>query len=292
MLRVFVVGSEDLSSLTSSSGGGSGGSGSGSGSSDGKPSERGEKRSPGSKDSNNSNNEPEESFGKRAAYLAFCVLGLQGSYLTWGVLQEQMMTQAYGVDSEGNNVYFGNSQYLVFLNRFLALIIATVIICFTSQPKHTVPMHKYSYPSMSNILSSWCQYEALKFVSFPTQVLTKACKIIPVMLMGKVVQGKSYPLYDYVFCTLMSVGVSLFLFTKESPKDEDSINAGASPSGEFEFASYLGGTILVGYMVFDSFTSNYQSHLFKTYKMSSYQMMFGNTLFSSIFCLWTLIQVI
>lgn len=43
----------------------------------------------------------------------------------------------------------------------------------------------------SNVMSSWFQYEALKYVSFPTQVLAKASKVIPVMLMGKVVQGKT-----------------------------------------------------------------------------------------------------
>ena len=35
------------------------------------------------------------------------------------------------------------------------------------------PFYKYSFCSFSNILSSWFQYEALKFVSFPTQVLAK-----------------------------------------------------------------------------------------------------------------------
>ena len=33
------------------------------------------------------------------------------------------------------------------------------------------PFCRYSYCSLSNILSSWCQYEALKYISFPTQVL-------------------------------------------------------------------------------------------------------------------------
>ncbi len=36
------------------------------------------------------------------------------------------------------------------------------------------PLFKYSFCSFSNIMSSWCQYEALKYVSFPTQVLAKA----------------------------------------------------------------------------------------------------------------------
>eukprot|EP00053_Salpingoeca_punica_P012061 m.107579 g.107579 ORF g.107579 m.107579 type:complete len:503 (+) comp15846_c0_seq1:1512-3020(+) len=229
----------------------------------------------------------EETFYSKCMDLSYCVLGLQGSYLVWGVLQEEMMTQSYGTDLAGNPVFFTNSQYLVFLNRALAMTFATVIIMVTQQPRHTVALYKYSFPSMSNILSSWCQYEALKFVSFPTQVLAKASKIIPVMLMGKVVQGKTYPAYEYVCAIIMSIGVGLFLFSRGS-KHQDDDDPTAIPVDSF--SSALGAIILTGYMVFDSFTSNYQSLLFKQHRMSSYQMMFGVNLFSSIFCAWTLIQ--
>ena len=40
-------------------------------------------------------------------------------------------------------------------------------------------------------------------------------------------------------------------------------------------------------MMFDSFTSNYQQGLFKGYKMSKFQMMFGVNLFSCFFTLWS-----
>lgn len=39
------------------------------------------------------------------------------------------------------------------------------------QPQHKAPLYKYAFCSLSNIMSSWCQYEALKYVSFPTQVV-------------------------------------------------------------------------------------------------------------------------
>ena len=105
----------------------------------------------------------------------FCVVGLQGSYLTWGVLQEQVMTRSYGVDEHGEAVYFRNSQFLVLMNRVLALAVALIIIKATKQPRHTAPLVKYSFSSMSNVMSSWCQYEALKYVSFPTQVRARVC---------------------------------------------------------------------------------------------------------------------
>ena len=84
------------------------------------------------------------------------------------------MTQDYGGEK------FTNSQFLVFVNRVLALVVAGLYVMLKKQPRHAAPFYEYSYASISNTLSSWCQYEALKFVSFPTQVLAKASKVIPV----------------------------------------------------------------------------------------------------------------
>jgi hypothetical protein len=51
----------------------------------------------------------EMSSGMQAMTMAFCSLGLLGSYLTWGVLQEQIMTTKYGVEEEK----FESSNFLV-----------------------------------------------------------------------------------------------------------------------------------------------------------------------------------
>ncbi|XP_028409842.1 adenosine 3'-phospho 5'-phosphosulfate transporter 1-like isoform X2 [Dendronephthya gigantea] len=221
-------------------------------------------------------------LGVTTAKLIFCAIGLQGSYLTWGVLQEQIMTETYDELSEDgilHKVKFEDSQYLVFSNRVLALIVAGVYISIAEQPYHTAPFFKYSYSSFSNIMSSWCQYEALKFVSFPTQVLCKASKMIPVMIMGKVVSGKSYPYSEYLVAILLSFGTSLFLLSHN-----------ADHAHHDQPTTVVGLFILLGYMIFDSFTSNWQSALFKKHKMSSMQMMFGTNVFSSVFTFCSLLQ--
>ena len=79
------------------------------------------------------------------------------------------MTRQY-VDSTGQIGQFKDSQFLVFVNRIMAFAVALLCIMAIKQPRHKAPLYKYSYCSFSNILSSWCQYEALKFISFPTQV--------------------------------------------------------------------------------------------------------------------------
>jgi len=209
--------------------------------------------------------------------LLFCTVGLLGSYSTWGYLQEKIMTTNY-MDSLGNKGRFNDSQFLVFVNRILAFAIALLVIMLRRQPRHKAPLYKYSYCSFSNIMSSWCQYEALKYVSFPTQVLAKASKIIPVMLMGKVVSNKKYEYFEYVVALLISVGMVAFLIGNDDGKKASNAT---TLSGFF---------ILVGYMAFDAFTSNWQGELFTEYKMSSIQMMAGVNLFSCLLTSVSLMQ--
>ncbi|KAE8286650.1 Adenosine 3'-phospho 5'-phosphosulfate transporter 1 [Larimichthys crocea] len=215
---------------------------------------------------------------KQVIKLIFCAAGLQVSYLTWGVLQERVMTRSYGATTpEDEGEKFKDSQFLVFMNRILALTVSGLWCILFKQPRHGAPMYKYSFASLSNIMSSWCQYEALKYISFPTQVLAKASKVIPVMLMGKIVSHKSYEYWEYFTAVLISVGVSMFLLSSTPSKHPSTVT------------TFSGIVILVGYIVFDSFTSNWQDNLFK-YKMSSVQMMFGVNLFSCLFTIGSLLE--
>lgn len=211
--------------------------------------------------------------------LVFVRLIPQASYLTWGVLQERVMTRSYGVGEAGaeGGERFKDSQFLVFMNRILALTVAGLWCALFKQPRHGAPMYKYSFASLSNVLSSWCQYEALKYISFPTQVLAKASKVIPVMLMGKLVSHKTYEYWEYLTAALISVGVSMFLLASSSDKHPSTVT------------TFSGVFILAGYIVFDSFTSNWQDNLFK-HKMSSVQMMFGVNLFSCMLTVGSLLE--
>jgi adenosine 3'-phospho 5'-phosphosulfate transporter B2 len=208
---------------------------------------------------------------KECILLTYCFLGLMASYLTWGVLQEKIMTREYVALDGVKKSFFKDSQFLVFFNRMLAFFIALGYLYMKQQSRHRAPYFKYSYASFSNILSAWLQYESLKFISFPTQVLAKSCKIVPVMLMGKVVSRNKYEFYEYVVAVGISIGMILFLSGSYD-------NSKHSP-----MTTITGLFLLVLYMVFDSFTSNWQSEIFKTYSITSIQMMCGVNLFSSMF---------
>lgn len=213
---------------------------------------------------------------QKTVTIVFCFAGLQVSYLTWGVLQEKIMTQEYHNVSETGK--FSDSQFLVFVNRVLAFVFSGTYLLVSNQQKHVAPLYKYSYCSFSNIMSSWFQYEALKYVSFPTQVLAKASKIIPVMMMGKIISKKTYKYHEYATAIAISIGTAIFLL---AGRGSDDIATSTTASGV---------AILLAYIVSDSFTSNWQSALFKQYHMSSVQMMCGVNFFSCIFTSISLLQ--
>jgi len=213
--------------------------------------------------------------------LSVCVCGLLTSFLIWGVLQERMLTKPYDGD------YFTSSYGLVFLNRLGGFLISGAMLYAFNPPQTNAIAYSFAFPSVSNMLSSWCQYEALKYVSFPTQMLFKCFKLFPIMLMGKILGTKSYPLYDYVVALCIGVGIAVFAVSTENLKiGQDSI-------GEIET---IGGTIcgiilLLFFLVFDSFTGQYQARLFNEHpELSAYHMMFMVNTFSMIFAFITLLH--
>jgi len=146
---------------------------------------------------------------RRFFKLIFSFFGLQISYLLWGLLQERIMTRTYG------NEKFSNSQFLVFVNRFLAMIVAYISLKIFYPIQHLAPtgppLFQYGIISYANCMSTWFQYESLLYISFPVQVIAKSIKTIPVMIFGKFVSGKTYPFRQYLLMLLMAVGIALFL---------------------------------------------------------------------------------
>mmetsp|Transcript_2924 Transcript_2924/g.8576 ORF Transcript_2924/g.8576 Transcript_2924/m.8576 type:complete len:348 (+) Transcript_2924:306-1349(+) len=208
-----------------------------------------------------------------AIKLCMCFVGLQGSYVTWGFVQEKIMTQRYATGM------FPSTIFLVCANRALALVVAWALMTYKNrvlqQPSPKVPFYQYSPCSISNIVSSWAQYECLKYVSFPTQTLFKSSKIIPVMLVGKFFHKKSYSWVEYLEVAGITVGVTLFMVVEQTQ------NAGLPR--EFEGDSVLGVLILSVYVFCDSFTSQWQDRVYKTYRVDQYAMMFGVNFFSLAF---------
>mmetsp|Transcript_5235 Transcript_5235/g.12883 ORF Transcript_5235/g.12883 Transcript_5235/m.12883 type:complete len:430 (-) Transcript_5235:23-1312(-) len=198
--------------------------------------------------------------------LAFCFAGLQASYLTWGYMQELIMTTVFEPTEGSPNGKFPSAAFCVFSNRFLAVIVGA-IACRIKHgaffANNVAPVYSFLPCALSNTLSSWSQYASLKYVAFPVQTVFKSSKIIPVMMMGKFLKGNEYPFGQYIEAFLITVGVAIFsLTTKTSNSDASTETKGL--------------IFMVMYICCDSFTSQWQDKIYQQYGRSNvdqYQMM-------------------
>ena len=215
--------------------------------------------------------------------LIFCSLMLNITFVAWGALQERMLTRRY---PRYTGEYFVYSYALVFTNRFWTLIMSGILWMYLKPRRsQTTVIYEYSFPSISNMLSSWCQYEALRYVSFPSTTLFKSFKLAPVMLMGKILGNKTYPQYDYVVAVLIGVGIAMFMTST------DDLQFGYDYLGEQVSATWTGIMLLFLYLFFDSFTSQFQSRMFQRHRdLSMVELMLATSAFSTVLSLITLIH--
>merc|ERR550537_1952860 len=158
---------------------------------------------------------------------------------------------------------FKDSVFLVLMNRTAAIIFAAWMTFYKGESfANKAPLWKYLAISFSNVYASACQYEALKFVSFPVQMLGKSFKMMPVMLWGMAVSGKSYSSTDWLVAFAVTGGVTEFLMTGP-------ISSSHGDSG----SSTYGLMLLLGFLLLDGFTSTFQEKLFKEHTTTKYNQM-------------------
>lgn len=118
-------------------------------------------------------------------------------------------------------------------------------------------------------------------------MLAKAFKMVPVMLMGKVLHNKSYETYEYVSAAM--VGFGIYLFLDSSEHIDFSQNVFGDP--ESVTGSMCGVVLLCLFLFFDSFTGQWQTRMFQLNKnMSPLQMMLIMNAFSAVFSFITLLH--
>eukprot|EP00262_Sarcandra_glabra_P005296 TRINITY_DN16711_c0_g2_i1.p1 TRINITY_DN16711_c0_g2~~TRINITY_DN16711_c0_g2_i1.p1 ORF type:complete len:339 (+),score=12.59 TRINITY_DN16711_c0_g2_i1:288-1304(+) len=208
----------------------------------------------------------------------FSVVGIMSTLVIYGLLQEKIMRVPYGENKE----FFKYSLFLVFCNRIMTCAVSAGALLASKKALDPVaPIYAYCAISVSNILTTTCQYEALKYVSFPVQTLAKCAKMIPVMVWGTLIMQKRYNGQDYSFAVLVTLGCSLFILY---PAATD-----ISPYHTGRESTVWGIFLMAGYLGFDGFTSTFQDKLFKGYEMEIHNQIFYTTLCSCVLSLSGLI---
>jgi len=206
--------------------------------------------------------------------LPFCVLGIYGCYLTWGILQEGVSTVSYPSIKTGE---MGRFKYFIFLNLIQSIItsIVALIYLITKGEKISIPrkglIMSYFLVAFIQSLASQFGYNSLKYINYPTMILGKSCKLVPVVVMNFLLYQKKYPWNKYVTVVLVTVGVSLFTLLQP-----------AKANAAEKTNSVFGIVLLLINLILDGTTNSTQDKIFSKYKITSSQMMLWMNVFSSI----------
>mmetsp|Transcript_73241 Transcript_73241/g.158897 ORF Transcript_73241/g.158897 Transcript_73241/m.158897 type:complete len:357 (+) Transcript_73241:90-1160(+) len=211
----------------------------------------------------------------RIMWCLFFGSGMIGTLLIYGLLQERIMSIPYGETQE----LFIDSIFLVLCNRLVAVVFALVMIAVRRESFiNKAPLWKYVILSISHTTATSCQYEALRYVTFPVQMLGKSFKMMPVMLFGMAVSGKSYNVVDWLLGGAVTCGIVEFLMTGP-----------IASVHTFSAGCTHGLVLLVAFLFLDGFASTFQEKLFKDPASSKYNEMLYINLCSSGICLATLL---
>ncbi|KAG0050956.1 UDP-galactose transporter [Gryganskiella cystojenkinii] len=214
--------------------------------------------------------------------LAACVAGIYSCFLTWGYFQEKVSTTPYGEDA----VRF---EFFIFLNMIQALTAsATAYIYLRLQRKplampSRMLLGKYIQVAFSNAIASPFSYAALRHIDYPTMILTKSCKLIPVMMMNILLYRRRFPTYKYVCVGLITAGVAGFMTL--APLDEHK-KEGAAES------SLLGMFLVLINLTIDGVTNSTQDQIFSTFKQVTGQQMmcFMNLFMAGFMGVWLILN--
>ena len=146
----------------------------------------------------------------RWAQLAIACSGIFFSFSYFAVLQEDVYKKPYGGE------YFKYTFLALVAERGVNALIGFLGVCMFGKSGLEIPVRDIFVSGISQMFAMAGSNEALRYVSYPTQVLGKSCKMVPVMAGAVILGGKSFSAFEYLQVLLITAGVCVFnLFGKK-----------------------------------------------------------------------------
>jgi len=151
------------------------------------------------------------------AKLGIACAGIFFSFSYFAVLQEDVYKKPY------NGEYFKYTFLALVAERGVNALIGFLGMCMFGTSGLEIPTRDIFVSGISQMFAMAGSNEALRYVSYPTQVLGKSCKMVPVMAGAVVLGGKSFSAFEYLQVFFITVGVCVFnLFGKKKKGGSDS----------------------------------------------------------------------
>ncbi|XP_070498961.1 solute carrier family 35 member B1 homolog [Chironomus tepperi] len=209
---------------------------------------------------------------KDKQYLLISAVGIFVCYFYFGIMQEKITRGRYGTEENEDGTVGERFTYtlaLVAVQCMFNYLFVKAILIVKPQPKDTTHTGYYASSALTYLLAMVSSNMALRWVAYPTQVVAKAAKPIPVMILGVLLGRKSYSLRKYLFVLIIVIGVVLFMY-KEGKVNKNSENAG------------LGEILLFLSLSMDGLTGAIQERMRASSRPSAQHMMLSMNSWSSV----------
>eukprot|EP00045_Choanoeca_perplexa_P003887 m.34174 g.34174 ORF g.34174 m.34174 type:complete len:314 (+) comp12278_c0_seq1:379-1320(+) len=194
------------------------------------------------------------------AKLLFLVAGVFACYLTYGYVQEKMFRA--GLRSFGF--------FITFVQFVFYVVMSKVHLAITRARISSVSLRTYAILAGLTVTTMALSNASLSHLAYPTQLIFKSCKLIPVMIGGVLIQNKKYGVLDYLSSVLLSIGLIVFTLADVALKAE---------------YSYTGIFMVCGALAADAGIGNVQEKVMKAHGTSNTEMIHYSYLVGSVYLL-------
>uniref|UniRef100_A0A8D8T2F1 Solute carrier family 35 member B1 homolog n=1 Tax=Cacopsylla melanoneura TaxID=428564 RepID=A0A8D8T2F1_9HEMI len=161
--------------------------------------------------SNNLINSRQAFLQSRTSKFLFYALGICCVYFMNGILTERLLKGSFGP----NNDQFDFIFTFVFIQCVVNYAYAEFLLCtMFKSDEDTTPSKYYALAAFTNFLSMFLSNKSLHWISYPTQVLAKSMRPIPVMIFNVLFGKQRYSFKKYCFVVFVVMGVSLFMIKR------------------------------------------------------------------------------
>mmetsp|Transcript_150081 Transcript_150081/g.279728 ORF Transcript_150081/g.279728 Transcript_150081/m.279728 type:complete len:871 (-) Transcript_150081:101-2713(-) len=215
--------------------------------------------------------------------LVTCTVSLHLCFCFYAIAQEFLATHTFSGE------IFTFPMFLVAGNHTVAFLFASIALKSQDIPILVKDMRWTSIPACTNLVGSYLQHAALYQIYFPAQTLMKSLKIIPVMIVGRLMKNRTYTILDYVEAFVITGLVCFFVYDFElSPGiaqlSLENANDVELPGESLEETPslrnhnihvYTGIVMMLGYLIMDASTVNTEDVIYQQTKIDPGQMLVG-----------------
>ncbi|CAF1204213.1 unnamed protein product [Rotaria sp. Silwood1] len=159
---------------------------------------------------------------------------------------------------------------LVYFICFTCLAYLERLIFERTIKRRKAPIPTYALIALFTLGTMGLSNAAVMRLNYPTHMMFKSCKLIPVMIGSMLILGKRYNLYDVLACLCMTVGLIFFTL------------ADSQVQPEFDL---LGVWLVCCALVADAVIGNVQEKALKEYKPSNSEMILFSYSIGAIYLL-------